>query len=68
MPPAGEIQLCEEPYIEADIMCPTEYLSTVIDLCKKKRGIHVRVDYIDGNRCIGGLPDAPLGNRGPLLR
>ncbi|MBL7646988.1 MAG: elongation factor 4 [Candidatus Hydrogenedentes bacterium] len=52
MPPAGEIQLCEEPYIEADIMCPTEYLSTVIDLCKKKRGIHVRVDYIDGNRCM----------------
>jgi len=52
MPPAGEIQLCEEPYIEADIMCPTEYLSTVIDLCKKKRGVHVRVDYIDGNRCM----------------
>jgi len=52
MPPAGEIELCEEPYIEADIMCPTEYLSTVIDLCKKKRGIHVRVDYIDGSRCM----------------
>jgi GTP-binding protein LepA len=52
MPPAGEIELCEEPYIEADIMCPVEYLSVVIDLCKKKRGIHVRVDYIDGKRCM----------------
>src|SRR5690606_40807909 len=31
---------------------PTEYLSTVIDLCKKKRGIHVRVDYIDSRRCM----------------
>ncbi len=52
MPPTGEITTIEEPYIEADIMCPTPYLSTVIDLCKKKRGIHVRVDYIDGRRCM----------------
>ncbi len=52
MPPAGEIQMIEEPYIEADILCPTQYLSTVIELCKKKRGIHVRVDYIDGRRCM----------------
>ena len=52
MPSAGDYELCEEPYIEADIMVPTEYLSTVIDLCKKKRGIHVRVDYIDKRRCM----------------
>jgi len=52
MPPRAEIDLCEEPYIEADIMVPTEYLSVVIDLCKKKRGIHVRVDYIDARRCM----------------
>ena len=52
MPPADQIERVEEPYIEADIMCPTEYLSAVIDLCKKKRGIHVRVDYIDARRCM----------------
>ena len=52
MPSAGDYELCEEPYIEADILVPTEYLSTVIDLCKKKRGIHVRVDYIDKRRCM----------------
>ncbi len=52
MPPAGDIDHVEEPYIEADIMCPTEYLSAVIDLCKKKRGVHVRVDYIDKRRCM----------------
>ncbi len=52
MPPAGEIERIEEPYIEAEIICPTEYLSSVIDLCKKKRGIHVRVDYIDNKRCM----------------
>ena len=52
MPASTKIEVCEEPYIEADIMCPTEYLSAVIELCKKKRGIHVRVDYIDGRRCM----------------
>jgi GTP-binding protein LepA len=52
MPPPGEIQTIEEPYIEADILCPTQYLSAIIELCKRKRGIHVRVDYIDGNRCM----------------
>jgi len=52
MPPSNEIETIYEPYIEADILCPTEYLSAVIDLCKKKRGIHVRVDYIDARRCM----------------
>ena len=52
MPPIGDIEVIEEPYIEAEIICPTEYLSGVIDLCKKKRGVHVRVDYLDAKRCI----------------
>ena len=52
MPPPGEIDRIEEPYIEAEIISPTEYLSPIIDLCKKKRGIHVRVDYLDARRCI----------------
>ncbi|HEO72085.1 MAG TPA: elongation factor 4 [Candidatus Hydrogenedentes bacterium] len=52
MPPAAELETIEEPYIEADILCPTEYLSAVIEMCKKKRGLHVRVDYIDQKRCM----------------
>jgi GTP-binding protein LepA len=52
MPAANQIDVIEEPYIEADLLCPTQYLSAVIDLCKKKRGIHIRVDYIDANRCM----------------
>ena len=52
MPPPAEIERMEEPYIEAEIICRTEHLSPVIELCKKKRGVHVRVEYMDGNRCI----------------
>ena len=60
MPPQVEIEVIEEPFIEADILCPTEYLSAVIDLCKKKRGVHVRVDYIDSRRCMA-VYQMPLG-------
>ncbi len=52
MPPSNLIEQCEEPYIEADILCPTEYLSPVNELCKRKRGVHQRVDYIDARRCM----------------
>jgi GTP-binding protein LepA len=52
LPPPGDIDRLEEPYIEAELISPTEYLSAVIDLCKKKRGIHVRVDYLDDRRCM----------------
>lgn len=52
MPPRAELISCQEPMIEADIMVPTQYLSAVIELCKKKRGVHVRVDYIDAMRCM----------------
>ena len=52
MPDPGEIEVIEEPYIEADILCPSEYVSPVIELCKKKRGIHVKVEYIDARRCL----------------
>ncbi len=52
MPAPNEIERIEEPYIEAEIITPTAYLGAVCDLCKDKRGIHVRIDYIDNNRCM----------------
>ncbi|MCX8063879.1 MAG: translation elongation factor 4 [Candidatus Hydrogenedentes bacterium] len=52
MPDPSEIECIEEPYIQADIICPIEYLSTVNELCKKKRGVHVKVDYLDAKRCL----------------
>ncbi|MBM3290629.1 MAG: elongation factor 4, partial [Candidatus Hydrogenedentes bacterium] len=52
MPIPNDIQTVEEPYIEAEIISPTEYLSAVIELCKKKRGIHVKVEYLDAKRCL----------------
>jgi GTP-binding protein LepA len=52
MPDPARIDRVEEPYIEVEIITPTEYLSPIIELCKKKRGLHVRVDYLDARRCL----------------
>jgi len=52
MPPAGDIESVEEPYIEADIIAPAEYVSAVIELCKRRRGIHRRIEYLDNNRVL----------------
>ena len=60
MPPPATIERVEEPYIEVEIITPTEYLSPVIELCKKKRGVHVRIDYLDANRCLA-IYQMPLG-------
>ena len=60
LPDPSGIDRIEEPYIEAEIIVPTEYLSPVIELCKRKRGIHKRVDYIDGKRVMA-VYEMPLG-------
>ena len=52
MPDPARIDRVEEPYIEVEIITPTEYLSPIIELCKKKRGVHVRVDYLDTRRSL----------------
>jgi GTP-binding protein LepA len=52
MPSGAEIDRIEEPYIQAEIIVPMEYMSAVIDLCKRKRGTHVRIDYIDSKRAM----------------
>ena len=52
MPSGAEIDRIEEPYIQAEIIVPMEYMSAVIDLCKRKRGTHVRIDYIDSKRSM----------------
>jgi GTP-binding protein LepA len=52
MPPAGKIESIEEPYIEADIIAPAEYVSVIIELCKRRRGIHKKIEYLDNNRVL----------------
>jgi GTP-binding protein LepA len=51
-PDSAEIEYIEEPYVEASIMLPTEYVGTVMDLCQEKRGTMKDMEYINEKRVI----------------
>ncbi len=50
MPPIGEIERIEEPYIKAQIVCPSEYVGNIMKLAMDKRGIYKNTTYIDPTR------------------
>jgi GTP-binding protein LepA len=50
MPPLGEIEIIEEPYIKAQIIVPTEYLGNIMKLCMERRGTYKNTTYLDPTR------------------
>jgi GTP-binding protein LepA len=50
MPPLGEIDKVEEPYIRGQIILPTEYIGNIMKLCMERRGIYKNTTYIDPTR------------------
>ncbi len=50
MPAPTSVDYIQEPYVEAKIMVPSEYVGSVMDLCQKKRGNYVDMQAIDDTR------------------
>lgn len=50
MPDPQKINRIKEPYVKASIMVPNDYVGSVMELCQKKRGIFLNMDYIDATR------------------
>lgn len=50
MPDASSIKNIKEPYVNASIMVPNEYVGAVMELSQFRRGIFDIMDYIDENR------------------
>ncbi len=50
MPPAGQIEFIEEPFIKAQIICPSEYIGPITKLCMDRRGVYVNTQYISPER------------------
>ncbi len=50
MPEPTRIQKIEEPMIQANIMVPSDYVGTVMELCQDKRGVFRNMDYITKER------------------
>jgi GTP-binding protein LepA len=51
MPDSTLIEYMEEPWIEATILVPDEYLGSVLALCTDKRGVQKNLTYV-GNRAM----------------
>ncbi len=50
MPPAGEIERIDEPFLTATILTPTDYTGTLMDLCQTRRGEMVKMEYLSPER------------------
>ncbi|MCE5343759.1 MAG: translation elongation factor 4 [Eubacteriales bacterium] len=48
LPPAGEIDHMEEPYVLATVYTPQEYVGTLMEVCKEKRGTFLDMQYEGG--------------------
>ena len=49
-PDPGTIELAEEPFVDASIMCPKEYVGNIMDLCQDRRGEYKDMRYLDESR------------------
>ncbi|MGI9342676.1 MAG: translation elongation factor 4 [Gammaproteobacteria bacterium] len=45
LPPPGDIEELREPYIDASLLVPQDYLGAVIQLCVAKRGVQKKIEY-----------------------
>lgn len=50
LPDGSEIDYMEEPMVNADIMCPTEFIGNIMELCQERRGVYKNTTYIDSTR------------------
>jgi len=50
LPDERLIDYIEEPYIEAEIITPIEYMGNIVKLCINKRGTLIKQNYVPGNR------------------
>ena len=52
LPMPNHIDTIFEPYVKATILCPDEYLGNVIKLLNDKRGMQIKMDYINPTRVL----------------
>jgi GTP-binding protein LepA len=50
MPPVQEIDYVEEPYVDAQVISPSEYIGAIMKLSTERRGEYKTTDYISPSR------------------
>lgn len=59
MPEVPMIKQIFEPYVKATIMVPNDYVGAVMELCQRKRGQFITMEYLDEYR-VNVIYDIPL--------
>ncbi|GHV06174.1 elongation factor 4 [Clostridia bacterium] len=49
-PSPTTIEHTEEPFVNANIIAPTEYVGSIMELCQERRGVYGDMKYLDANR------------------
>ncbi len=52
LPEPEEIEVMEEPFIQATIIAPERYAGNIMALCQERRGTQVSMQYLDATRII----------------
>ena len=52
LPDPSTIVKMEEPIVKAEIILPTEYIGTIMELCKQRRGEYLGMEYIESTRAV----------------
>ena len=52
LPPIGEIEYMEEPFVKASIHTPQEYVGALMDTCQNKRGVFKDMVYEGSRVCL----------------
>ena len=50
LPEPSDIEYMEEPIVKAEVYTPPDYMGSVMDLCKEKRGVFKNMTYLDERR------------------
>jgi GTP-binding protein LepA len=50
LPDPGMIERIEEPYVDAMILCPTDHIGAVMELCQSRRGTLQTMEYLSEER------------------
>ncbi len=52
MPDVTTIVKMEEPIVKAEIILPSEYIGTVMELCQQRRGEYIKMEYLEETRAV----------------
>ncbi len=61
LPPSGDWRRIEEPYVRASMITPSTYTGTLMELCQKRRGQMVKMEYLSPER-LELVYDLPLAD------